>query len=227
MVLCPSLIPSGNFVWAKRISGGTSEDGGNSIAVNSIGNVTTTGYFTNTADFDPGNGTYNFTANYHDIFVSTLDASGNFLWAKQFARVSFTSSDFSSGRSVALDATGNVYTTGYFTHIYDFDPGNGIYNLDSEVGGYIFVSKLDPSGNFIWAKQMGGGSIATDSGNSIAVDANGNVYTTGAFYYTADFDPGSGTFYLTASGVYADIFVSALDASVKFSLGRTNRGIYT
>jgi len=212
-IFVSKLNSSGNFVWAKRL-GGTYADEGYSIAINSIGNVTTTGYFTYTADFDPGIGTYNLTATRHDIFISTLDASGNFLWAKHFRRVSFETSDVCIGRSVALDANGNVYTTGNFTHIYDFDPGPGVYNLDSEVGGYIFVSKLDPSGNFIWAKQMGGGSIY-NAGNSIAVDANGNVYTSGTFENTGDFNPDPFETY-NLSGSQGDIFVSKLDANGDF-----------
>lgn len=77
-----------NFLWAKQMSGATTDEG-YSIAVDANGNVYTTGAFTGTADFnpstDPNTGTYNLTAvgNY-DIFVSKLDASGNFVWAKQF-----------------------------------------------------------------------------------------------------------------------------------------------
>src|SRR3990172_3253311 len=73
------------------------------------------------------------------------------------------------------------------------------------------VCSAQPS--FILAKQMGGTS--KDYGTSIAVDGSGNVYTTGVFAGTADFDPGSGTFNLTSAGSY-DIFISKLDASGNF-----------
>ena len=49
---------------------------------------------------------------------------------------------------------------------------------------------------FTWAKKMGG--ISGDFGSSIALDASGNVFTTGFFQGTADFDPGAGTFNLTS-----------------------------
>jgi hypothetical protein len=63
----------GNFVWAKSM-GGTGNDGGYAIAVDSIGHVNTTGGFSLTADFDPGAGTFNLTsAGNSDIFVSKLD----------------------------------------------------------------------------------------------------------------------------------------------------------
>jgi hypothetical protein len=55
------------------------------------------------------------------------------------------------------DINGNVYTTGSFIDIVDFDPGPGVFNLTSSVGNYdIYVSKLDANGNFVWARQMGG-----------------------------------------------------------------------
>jgi hypothetical protein len=69
------------------------------------------------------------------------------------------------------------------------------------------LTALAGDGEFVWAKQMGGTNW--DKGYGIAVDAAGNVYTTGFFQGTADFDPGPGTFYLTSAG-NADIFVSKL-----------------
>ncbi len=60
---------------------------------------------------------------------------------------------------------------------------------------------------FVWAGQMGG--TGADRGFGIAVDGSGNVYTTGNFEGTADFDPGVGVFNLTSFG-FDDIFVSKL-----------------
>ena len=49
------------------------------------------------------------TADWEDIFILKLDNNGNFIWAKDIGNVLE-----SRGCSVALDAAGNVYTTGYF-----------------------------------------------------------------------------------------------------------------
>jgi len=196
---------SGNMVWAKQL-GGTDYERGKSIIIDDSGNVYTTGEFRETADFDPGTGTYNLTsAGDYDIFISKLDTSGFMVWAKQMGG---TSTEASS--SIAADASGNVYTTGYFNGIADFDPGTGTYNLTSAGEYDIFISKLDASGNLVWAKQLGGTSY--DGGTSIATDASGNVYTTGYFYGTVDFDPGNETYNLTSAGGY-DIFISKLDTS--------------
>ncbi len=198
-----------DWLWAKGI-GGTSSDGGLSTAIDTLGNVYTTGFFYGTVDFDPGIGTFNLTSTgQSDIFVSKLDALGNFIWAKAMGGTYGV-----YGHSIALDVTGNVYTTGYFSGTVDFDPSAlGIYNLTSAGDYEIFISKLDGSGDFVWAKRMGG--PGDDEGYAISIDASGNVYTTGRFNGTANFDPGAGTFNLTSIGT-DEIFVSKLDNSGNF-----------
>jgi hypothetical protein len=111
---------------------------------------------------------------------------------------------------VAVDGLGSVYTTGSFDGTADFDPGAGTTNLTS-LGGYdVFVLKLNSSGDLVWVKQFGGAFY--DYSFSAAVDGSANVYTTGAFNGTADFDPGVGTTNLAPSGG-VDGFVTKLDAS--------------
>ncbi|MEO8087136.1 MAG: SBBP repeat-containing protein [Bacteroidota bacterium] len=211
---------SGNFIFVKQM-GGTGITVPYYIALDGSGYIYTTGRFDGTADFDPGIGTYNFFSfGSEDIFVSKLDASGNFIWAKQMGG---TGDDWSL--SIAIDAIGNVYTTGYFQNIADFDPGTGVYNFTFNGVYDIFISKLDASGNFIWAKQMGG--LSYDRGLAIVLDANANVYSTGLFRGTVDFDPGSGTFNMTAVGGPSneDIYVSKLDSSGNFMWAKQMGGI--
>jgi hypothetical protein len=194
---------------AVSVFGGTDDDSGNAIAVDSIGNVYTTGTFIGTVDFDPGAGTANLvSAGSSDVFISKLDSSGNYVWAKRFG-----GTDSDEGFSITLDSSGNVYTTGIFRSTVDFDPGDGIANLTSAGNTDVFVSKLNSSGNLVWAKKFGGTS--PDEGKSIAIDSTGNVYTTGTFRGTVDFDPGAGTANLVAAGGNSDIdvFISKLDTS--------------
>jgi hypothetical protein len=125
-----------------------------------------------------------------------------FAWA---AGMGGTGYDY--GYGIAVDASGNVYTTGSFEGTADFDPGSGVSNLTSAGDNDVFVRKLDASGNFLWARSMGG--TGSDRGGGIAVDASGIVYTTGWFSSTVDFDPGAGTVNLTSAGA-RDIFVQKL-----------------
>lgn len=206
----------GNLVWAKKMGAGGNE-GGVSVAVDAAGNIYTTGWFNGTVDFDPGPGVfYLASVGVEDIFISKLDPSGAFLWAKRIG-----GQNYDNGNSVALDSNSNVYVTGFFSGTVDFDPGNAGYFLSSSGNDDIFVLKLDASGNFIWAKNMGGAAYAY--GASIAVDATGNVYTTGYYGGTTDFDPGPGVFNLTPAGPQG-IFISKLNSSGAFTWARSMGG---
>ena len=138
-------------------------------------------------------------------------------WARQFG-----GENSAVGFSVAVDASGNVYTTGAFRETVDFDPGPGVFDMTAiGFGSNIFVTKLDSAGKLVWARQFGGGG--SGGGRSVAVDAAGNVYTTGIFGGTADFDPGAGFFNLTASGQTAP-FVTKLDSAGRFVWAKTMGG---
>lgn len=199
------LTNTGDFVWARRI-GGPLEDGNfrSCLAINpDNGEIYLTGYFKGTADFDPGSGNYSLTsAGGDDIFIASMDASGNFLWA---GRMGGTGSDM--GKSIARDNEGNIVSTGKFTGPADFNPGSGTFDL---IGGGTFISKLSGDGGFTFAKKIGN---AASTGNAITVDASNNIYTTGPFTGTGNFDP-AGNFSLTADGT--DFFISKLDDSGNF-----------
>jgi hypothetical protein len=164
----------------------------------------TTGTFIATVDFDPGVGVQELSTGgaIFDVFIQKLDADGNLVWAKVMG-----GSNWDFGHGIAVDASENVYTTGYFNNTVDFDPGLGTANLSSNGGADIFVQKLDANGDFLWVKSMGGSS--DDKGNAIAVSPNGNVFTTGEFGSSVDFDPSSGTNFLSAGG-YTDIYIQKL-----------------
>ena len=123
------------------------------------------------------------------------------------------------GLGISVDAGGNVYTTGDFSGTTDFDPSVRVFNLSSDGSSNIFVSKLDVSGNFAWAKKMGGVRLETfQSGrNGVNIDGDGNVYTVGFFSGTVDFDPNNGVYNLMAE-TWLDIFVQKLTPTVLTSV---------
>ncbi len=198
-----------NFIWAKRF-GGIDDDQGRAMAVDDSGNVYFTGYFNGVADFDPGSGVYNLTAQPggRDIFVCKLDANGDFVWAKQVGGTSYD-----EGNGIAVDASG-VYFTGNFYGTVDFDPGAGIANLTSNGMDDLFLCKLNSSGNFQWAQHFG--STDDDYGNAIVLDNSSNVFLTGSFTGTVDFDPGTSVFNLTCSATSRNCFILKLSHAGNF-----------
>ena len=202
-IFVSKLDSNGNFVWAKQM-GGTGDDWGLSVTTDLIGNIITTGYFRATADFDPSATVLNLTASVaDDAFISKLDGSGNLIWVKQFGGTSTE-----RGYSVKTDNINNIYTTGYFAGTTDFDPNAGVYDLTSNGGVDTFISKLDSTGNFVWAKSFGG--TGTDRPYAIHVDLAKNVYTTGQFQNTVDFDTDAGIYNITSFGTF-DIFVHKMN----------------
>lgn len=125
--------PDGEIVWAKR-AGGTGNDEGAAITADARGNLYTTGYFQNTADFgsetirkDGGIGT--------GAFIVKQDSNGNVIWVKQAEGIA---------TGIAVDIEGNCFITGSHRRV-DYE------DVD------IFISKHDAYGSEIWRKQAGGG----------------------------------------------------------------------
>ncbi|MCH2046759.1 MAG: T9SS type A sorting domain-containing protein [Saprospiraceae bacterium] len=209
---------NGNHLWAKTF-GGTQNEYGFSIATDANNNVYTTGIFRGTVDFDPDSlATNNLDAvGLNDAFVHKLDASGNFVWAKTFG-----STDHDLCQSITIDASGNPCVTGYFKDTVDFDPGLGVDRHIPHNLGYndVFVQKLDPNGNFVWAKSFGGSADAFDVfrlseyGQKIAIDSENNIYLAGEFEDTVDFDPGANTQNMISySSSYEDAYVLKIDSN--------------
>ena len=177
--------------WAKS-AGGVDYDQGRAVAVDASGNVYTTGYFFGTVDFNPGTApgdTFFLTTlnpNGSNAFILKLNSSGGLIWAKKLGGI-----DFTDGYSLTVDASGNIYTTGYYSGRVDFDPDTAAADtfFITSVGQAenVFISKLNSSGGFVWAKSFGGNDYS--DGYSIKTDGGGNVYTTGYFSGTVDFNP--------------------------------------
>lgn len=188
--------------WAKTFNAAniwnySTYNNGRSVAVDQQGNVYSAGLFTYTVDFDPGPGVYTVTAegpSNYGIYISKLDADGNFVWAKQIpALVEFADIE------LKVDNSGNVYLTAYINEPADMDPGPGVQIMTPIGAKDAFVVKLDTDGNLVWAKQFGGPGDTVPVPNILTLDQNNNVIVCGLFNNTVDFDPGPNTFNLTST----------------------------
>lgn len=126
--------------------------------------------------------------------------------------------DKQESKSITVDPSGNVITVGYFVDSSDLDPTTGILYVTpspSKSAEDIFINKLDASGNLLWTKSLTGGKYKR--ANKVVADASGNIYLTGSFTGTTDFDPGSSVFNLSAeSTLVPDIFVLKLSSDGTF-----------
>ena len=137
---------------------------------------------------------------------------GQCYWAKQIATTPQTGGNNPEVNGIITDTFGNVYTTGMLHNgNYDLDPGTGTQIVTSN--GYIgYIQKLDKNGNFVFGKTFSGNGPTIGTG--ITIDQAGNIYISGYFLGTTDFDPGAGTSNLTASSY--DGFVCKLDNNGNF-----------
>lgn len=197
---------SGAYQWAFEL-GSASDDVGWDIETDASSNVYVTGYFQGTdVDFDPGVSVANLTSSGNeDIFVAKYDTDGAY---QNAFKIGGTGDEF--GSAISIDGSNNICITGRFTGAVDFDPGVGTASFSSNGGRDIFVAKYNSSGSYQWAFNIGGAS--NDIGYGIATDASGNVYATGDFTGTVDFDPSGSTANLTSNGS-ADIFVVKYNSS--------------
>jgi hypothetical protein len=273
---------NGNYLWAKNMV--HTYEGINSIAIDNIGNSYITGFFQDSADFDPGAGVAMLFSNTNsDTFFAKYDSSGNFVWGHDLCDSNGASS---GGKTVAFDNNSNdIYITGSFQGTVDFDRGPGVFNLAAVNGITWYVAKYDTSGSFVWAGDISGPtgkviySIAPDltgtgdfyisgsasdsvdfdltsndsviycytgraffckydsnshlifvhliggSGRGILTDLSGNIYLTGSFGGTVDFDPGPGVANLTSAGS-VDIFFAKYDSSGSYLWAKRVGGFF-
>jgi hypothetical protein len=192
--------PAGNYLWGAQYGDNAGEQPFG-LAVDSAGNVYITGSNYGVLSF--GGNCMPITAtpgmNASDIFIAKLDPTGKCLWANDYGDPTNQ-----SGNSVAVDAQGNVVFTGNIEGSTTF----GSTTLTSAGMDDIFLAKLDPNGNTLWAQSYGDGS--EQFGISVAFDASGDIALTADFQSTVNV--GLGT--LTSAGMY-DVLLAKFDPTGK------------
>jgi hypothetical protein len=211
---------SGNFQWARR-AGGTSSD--QAFGVSASGSaVYLTGYFSTTANFNtpsaPGSNEITSVGGI-DIFLAKYTNTGAFQWA---VRAGGSSSDFSYG---VAESGNDVYITGNFRETASFSSNT---SLSTAGDNDIFLAKYTSTGTLQWARR--GGGIASDRGRSIAITGTG-VCITGRL--SANFTSGTANFNtpsafgsneITIPLGSTNMFIAQWDHSGNFQWGRRGGG---
>lgn len=181
--------------------GGVNSDLGFSITTDNLGNIYVTGSFRGTVTF--GATSINSIGN-DDVFIVKYNSVNGFQWAKRAG-----GSDDDKGYGITTDSNGNIYLTGYFNSIANFNtPANfGTNDVISAGFADIFVAKYSNNGQILWVKRAGGD--VSDLGFDICVNNNGEVVITGTFGLTANFNTPSttGSNQITSSG-FGDVFIA-------------------
>jgi hypothetical protein len=192
--------------------GGSGDDAGLSIAVDSSGNAYVTG-FTLSPNFPTTNGAFDTTCGTdgschivefertflaEDVFVTKLNTTGSALVYSTY----LGGSDDDTGLGIAVDSSGNAYVTGR-TFSTDFPTTSGaLQEAKSSGSGFsgpdAFVAKLNPVGNsLVYSTYLGGSG--QDSGTGIGLDSSGNAYVSGTTLST-DFPTTNGAFQTSFTG---------------------------
>ena len=186
--------------------GGSNNDYGRSIAIDAGGNAYITGYTAST-NYPTTPGAYDSTyLAGNDAFVTKLNSTGTALVYSTY----MGGNDDDSGNSIAVDASGYAYITGY-TKSTNYPTTSGAYQTNG--GGSnndAFVTKLNSTGSaLVYSTYIGGGT--NDNVNSITIDAGGNAYITGSTS-SSDYPTTPGAYQITGRG-YSDAFVTKLNST--------------
>ncbi len=232
-VFVAKLNPAGSALVYSTYLGGSQNDQGFGIAVDSSGNAYVTGV-TESADFPTTPGAFDVTYNGNDprcvpdpgspcvadAFVTKLNASGSRLVYSTY----LGGARHDEGTAIAVDSAGNAYVTGWTGSGIDIDPLNfpttaGAFDTTYNGSGDAFVTKLNPAGSaLVYSTFLGGGPFGDgihghDRGRAIAVDSAGNAYVTGQTR-SASFPTTPGAFDTTQNSVgVEDAFVTKLNAT--------------
>lgn len=203
---------AGTNFWVD-VLGGDEDDIGMDIGLDAKDNAYVVGTFSGDADLDPKYTHHEVTSRGHeDIFVVTVTLTGA---PKDLSTWYMGGPGTEGNPKIQVESDGSYYVTGTFERNANFNAIDSTQSLISNGGSDLFIAYYGPSPayRFQWAFNIGG--IANDELGGITHDSSGNIYITGAFSASADFDPGPGDTQLTSSG-QKDIFVAQYTSQMQF-----------
>lgn len=184
--------------------GGYSVDAISTLATDSKGNLVYGGTFTGTIDADFSSGVNPIQSQGEfDCILAKVDSGFNPIWTAPYGGVKGDNI-----YNISIDSYDNVYVCGIFSDNIDLDPAPNKTDVHAHIGKRdVFIQKIDSAGNLVWAKSFGG--TLDDFPYGLAVSDSGEVYCSGSFSGTVDFDPGNGMLPMSSNGKN-DAFIQKL-----------------
>ncbi|MDD2799640.1 MAG: SBBP repeat-containing protein [Bacteroidales bacterium] len=208
---------NGNFVWVKQFRGDLNQEV-LEISVDDANNVfiasDASGQTSIQTDFNPdptATAILTNTSN-ESLFITKLDANGNYLWTKQLQG---SSDRYCYG--IKTDKDGNIYLGGHFLGTIYPDPSSKAvslvtYNNNPTGTTDLFFIKWDAFGNYVWSKSFGG--TGYDVFGNLDIDPTTNsIYITGEFGGVADFNMNPSNAKTLTSFGGSDGFLAKYDAA--------------
>jgi hypothetical protein len=193
-VVFGKISPSGTILWVKQV-GGSGIDEGSGIILDNNGDIIHTGYFKTTVDFDPNAGVSNLTSSGgFDTYFGKYDTSGNLLWMK---KIGGAGADIGAPGGITIDNLNNIYIAGNAGANCDYDPNAGVITHTMNGANDWFVAKYDNNGNHLLSFTVGG--TGQDQAHRLTTDNQQNIYVTGWFRTSANFNPNGTTMTLTGN----------------------------
>jgi hypothetical protein len=188
---------NGDIVWIKSI-GGSGEEDPVQIKEFDNGEILLVGRYDSGIDMNPSSLVNSLTSQgYTDTYIGKYSSSGAYIWGKSFGGWSAVIRPYSA----ATDQAGAALITGEFNNIIDFDPSTAI-KYDTAKGSSnsdIFIAKLDATGQLVW--QRSPGSTGVEVGRSIVTDPVGNIYCSGTFRGSVNFNEGGSSLVISTTTV--------------------------
>ena len=198
---------NGNYISSFSF-GNPGGDFVSNVHASANGNIYITGYFQNTADFDPSGGVSNLTSvSSHNAYISCLDELGNFQWVQSCSGSPISNS---TGHGIATDTSGNVYWSGTFSDSAKLDNSSSAYSLYGNGGSDGFIAKYDINGNYSYSFPIAGNG--NDACLDLLIDHNNDLLAIGYYSASVDFDP-SATVELKTADVAQDVFFAKYNNS--------------
>ena len=193
-VVFGKISPTGQILWVKQ-SGGSGIDEGSGIIVDNNGDIIHTGYFQTTVDFDTNAGVSNLTSSGgFDTYFGKYDTAGNLIWIKKIGGPGL---DIGAPGGITIDNLNNIYIAGNAGTNCDYDPNAGTVTHTMNGTTDWFVSKYDNTGNHILSFTVGG--TGQDQAHRLTTDNQQNIYVTGWFRTSANFNPNGTELILTGN----------------------------
>ncbi|BDS15207.1 SBBP repeat-containing protein [Aureispira anguillae] len=144
------------------------------------------------------------------IFIRKSRHDGTTVWS----RIIGNGIREAQGRGITTDQLGNIYVTGDFNRHIDFGNQHTLTAPGSTWDHDAFILKLDSMGTTIWAKAITGND--DQHGYTITSDQSNNIYVTGHYQDTTDFDPDTTSYIHAPYSYLGSYFLAKYDSDGNF-----------